>query len=709
MADLFYSEVYETVQNEIAARGIAGTFSRTTKDLDFMLGKIANVSLYAHKVHDLEVITPFFEIGGFKMREGGFLPTGPDGYLNNNAYRTPPYISSATTTIADNTRGFLNKATINIRIPDPADIDDFELVWCRPGRKVELTIQYPESAVLGGKFEIIPTETQVIAHDSGSATLHTVDFEGLIVGFEWNQLPDASYEATLHITGTSNIYTELSMKSFEQTATQEGKTAAAEKKLSFGTTQGFSSLATVGSTNAFKSEPASLTVARKLANSSPNVIKSVTAENFYTILNSEFDTVIKQKASEAGEEHLTDVKEAGQVASGWLWGNLYQRRDAPKEQKSSDDATRYISLGQLISFINIRYTSISPGDEILIWDSKSNPWPLLKSADPTRVLLWQGVSSNKTSTYKLENPDDGIGGVVEILHNVPQSQRSSGYLPSGATHSNTQEIYIAMSVIESIILEGAKKERYSIKDFLNQVGGEVLFQTGGAVNLKLTSPPMVGNKKLGYTLWTDVNFIGDVTSKKTTTMFKIPMFANSAGGTVVEDFKISAQLPDSARNLAFVLNEDPELISESEVAPYVSYMYADETLKDAMRNNWTTKHTNAKDALDRAEKEIAKSKFENEDEQTSYRSAIAHFLQYPMDTINESSLIGRPIFDISANLTLDGINGFKYGDVLQIEGIPERYNKYAVFCIVAVTHTVDPTGKWITNLNTIMRVRVDDK
>jgi hypothetical protein len=48
MSNIFYSQVDDAVQLELNARGNAGK-RRNTQDLNFMLGKIANVQLTAYK------------------------------------------------------------------------------------------------------------------------------------------------------------------------------------------------------------------------------------------------------------------------------------------------------------------------------------------------------------------------------------------------------------------------------------------------------------------------------------------------------------------------------------------------------------------------------------------------------------------------------------------------------------------------------------
>ena len=53
-------------------------------------------------------------------------------------------------------------------------------------------------------------------------------------------------------------------------------------------------------------------------------------------------------------------------------------------------------------------------------------------------------------------------------------------------------------------------------------------------------------------------------------------------------------------------------------------------------------------------------------------------------------------FEGDEPFTVDGINGFRFGDVFHFRGMPVRNKDSYVFCIDKVTHNVDQTGVWTT-------------
>jgi len=88
------------------------------------------------------------------------------------------------------------------------------------------------------------------------------------------------------------------------------------------------------------------------------------------------------------------------------------------------------------------------------------------------------------------------------------------------------------------------------------------------------------------------------------------------------------------------------------------------------------------------------------------RNALRKYIQYPTDKIQQSNKLAAPIFPFDVSFTIDGINGFRYGDVLQFEGLPIRYRINTVFSVINVTHTIGSNGIWTTNVRCIMRPKI---
>ena len=80
-------------------------------------------------------------------------------------------------------------------------------------------------------------------------------------------------------------------------------------------------------------------------------------------------------------------------------------------------------------------------------------------------------------------------------------------------------------------------------------------------------------------MYYDCNHIQNLTKNTPVQPYSVPMFANHPAGTVVRDFKFNGSLPSDASNLSYVLNQDTTEISESTIAPFLSYMYSANTVE----------------------------------------------------------------------------------------------------------------------------------
>ena len=188
------------------------------------------------------------------------------------------------------------------------------------------------------------------------------------------------------------------------------------------------------------------------------------------------------------------------------------------------------------------------------------------------------------------------------------------------------------------------------------------------------------------------------------------MFANHPNGTIVREFNLKAKLPNNAKTLAYVLNSDAN-VSEAQIAPFLQYMYgdrsedADQQLRDTLQA-YAENHFKYLNELEDAKIQLNENSTDDANIQ-NLRNALKKYLQYPRERISDSSLLGSPQFPYEVDITIDGINGFKYGDVLLFPGVPKRYIKNTVFFITNITHTVDTSGMWTTKISAQMRAKID--
>ena len=704
--DIFYSSVDKNLQSELTARATAGFTKRRTKDLDFMLGKVSNVEIRAYdgaipgddnivKDEDGQENHQFGIIGGKEVTVGSYLPTSQKtGFLVNDGpregYRIPPVITLVEINIGDHSMGLLNKASINITIPDPtADFDEFEKIWFRPGRHATVILEYPDSGIVttelkdgeqtGGLLdqESLPTTTQLeeqYPEDDISdiffdlRKMNRTRFDGVITSFTFTYQTNGSVECTISMTGTSNVYTEVSMLIPKEDDT-------------------------------------------------PDVNETKT---LYTQIKQDIAAI---RSTMSGINNGINYPDDEKTDQAIMWGELY-----PQEVDNQNNYD-YITLGYLINSLNNHVISkldtepdpVVKNPKVVCNDTvcKSRLYEFLVSADPSKIFLFPGKNNtstvNKYPDKKLDiTPTTGSADPKEYLPktymaNVPLEK--SGYQENKTAYPS--RIFIGVETVLKPILEDDSIK--TVNDFLKKISATIYKYTGGAVKMALISHPQLTNTLLYY----DSKYLGDDMASTNAAAFIIPMFAKEvvsetgntlSTGTIVLDAKISAKLPASLKNLSYALNQGTE-ISTSDVAPFVSFMYAEGDIKDPktqrgkLAEKYKSTHEKFIDQLRQA-KALFTDNPESKQNIKRLQQALVKYIQYPTDDISESNKLSAPIYPFEVELTIEGINGFKYGDVVHIPALPERYRTQTIFSVINVVHTVEATGIWNTKLKLIMRPNV---
>jgi hypothetical protein len=226
--------------------------------------------------------------------------------------------------------------------------------------------------------------------------------------------------------------------------------------------------------------------------------------------------------------------------------------------------------------------------------------------------------------------------------------------------------------------------------------------TSGAISLKLITHPEDQTVLAFY----DENFIGTPADKRGVEPYTIPM---TTTGTIVHDFQLKASLPDNVSSLSYVLNQDPSRVTTEDIGPYINYMYNsnDPTKVSAAEQLHANKHLEFINALT-----LAKSKFAetmvDKNLQDALDLAQKNYLSRPSPTLKEDMQRIAPIIPFDITFTIDGIHGFRYGDVLTFDVLPDKYKVNTVFSIVGVNHQVSQDSIWTTEIRCIMRPKVNE-
>lgn len=802
MSNIFYTEVDSNLQTELNARGKSGKV-RDNNSLNYMLGKIANVQVtaYAGTGSNDEVI---YILAGSSSRSGRFQPDqfltpqsfnedlikfyqskeqndfqiadavgqNPvvgEAYVSTNvlldtARRIPPYITDVSINIGDHSYGLLNKAAIEIVIPNvQRDLDIIEDVFFRPGRYIDIDIVHPESAIISKDEQnngillndnIIPNDEKlkelypgVVAKDLEklkieSRKMNQFTFKGLITNFDFSYTADATVIAKINLTGTSNVYTDLSMFTNSEDSKNESEQPKNYITVESGPVLETKSAETGSDyTSQFYEqlyEFVDLTINRTILETAAeqgnegidiNTVDAATSNTELTELLESLDSTVSEnlptfvltKISTFNKQQNTQTATDNWILKGDPWNNNPSNTVTTIPLLPSLHDLRYITLGGLISYINNKIL-ITKADEngvspVIICSDvacTSNYYNNLVSTDPKQILL---LPKNPDTKFDMNSYGDLVWFNDIIKDTTLTSETWPGIYETTKSADGIEEtniypsrIFINLSLIQELIYKISNEGRsaYNVKTFLAKISEEIMVHTGHAIDLKLVTHPSFPSQLL----FNDTKNIKPIIEPEkpyaNVEPYSVPMFANHPNGTICHSFSFSSKLPANAKNLAYVLNTSKE-VSESDIAPFLNFMYqAGSGEVDGINKfirKYKQKHIDLLNALNTARTNYGNDP-ESIESSKQLQGALFDYLKYPTDNIFDSQAQSAPTFPFETNFVIDGINGFRYGDVLQFNALPKRYRVNTVFSIIGLTHTINTTGKWTTDIKCIMRPRI---
>jgi len=819
--NILYTEVDSNLRNELDARASAGMFSKTTKDLQYMIEKIANVEIIAYEESDSDS-TIVGRLGGFTTRLGRFMPNGPEGYLQNQKYsitniefddagraaklnensfddaskRVGPYATTVDVTIGDHSMGLLNKASIALSIPNPKrDLDIVESTWFRPGRFVRIVIVHPESAVItrdetGGILTDIKNSIDVAQEKLIKSLkekkkqgadifipkkrtvlpkMNEVFFEGLITSFDFSFQANGAVDASLSLTGTSNVYTEVSMymnnTQSEQSKKEnkkkinenpvldpkvdtERKREILENIVSGSVLMSVSGDELITSASMLGATPDVLDQLKNTESASTSSSQfydafydnfTTTIESYKTITNFEYNSTDNRSimAPTGNNDTITDsfiLEGYSGTLSNFALPTAATGGPTPLII-TNEHFYKYVSLGHLIQYINDNIlTEINkkvPTANIYCDDSLcfSNYYKHLTSCIPEEILFLPpdyvtGKHSAKTS--ELIN-SYGTNVYYEFLTmqligsawkgsfgKIEETDANGNVITSDDNVIFPTRIFINIDTIREIIvgtdgkggISAGGSRGFNLKTFLSSISKKISYATGRAIDMSVMTHPDLTD----MLLYTDRKYSKSKSKSDTTKVepYHVPIYQDTGKGTLVRNFTLSATIPESVKNLSYVLNQKGEDISEEEIAPYVNFMYQKKDVNSINKayEEYTGRHKKAVIALSDARKEYGNHEGVIEKQHALYK-ALIQYIKYPADDIRVSNLLAAPIFPFTADFEIDGINGFRYGDVLQFDALPMRYRMNTVFSVISVSHNLTVNGEWTTNVKCIMRPSIE--
>ena len=823
MSNIFYDQVDKNLAEELNARGRAGKSDRSNAALNFMLGKIANARITAYTGNDstTPVVADYGILGGETVRSGRYLPSGKDGFLSNATYNTStitfgtgadgndianvvtsddyldntrrvgPILTQLSITVGDHSMGLLNKATVQISIPNPArDLEGVEATWFRPGRFVRIEIAHPDSALItmnstGGKLtpSTLPNVDQLKERyptwDINKildqiSYMNKYQFEGLITSFDFSYNEQMQVDATLNLTGTSNVYTDISMllpktntevktNPYDYVDNNVPATLISEADAAKLTTKPNAQLydaLDIIVTNALAAIPNGSTGTGLISLNIPSTITgsdvgNSAATDHFVLYGEPYDPLVNDdEYNSYATERTAELKElqtqidyfngllatpsgsknyptasidisrlqTQYTASNTIFTNVSSSN--VDETNPSTFYNRYITLGALTEIVNTYVVSKVAGsvsfskiicDDILCL---SNYLPEMVSCIPDEILFLPANASDTT----IENSEINQYGNLAYYNNAIDKNKIlnvQGYTKTWlggyqvvskdtTTVIYPSRIFINLEFIQTTLnfLSANNTKNFTIKSFFAAISDRIEYASGRSIQMKLVTLPTDESKLI----FADIKYINPTDSsikRETKLPYSVPMLANHPNGTIVKSFSFSAKLPESAKNLSYVLNQGDD-VTEQDIAPYLNYMYSnkDETALNAAIVKYREQHEIIVKQLRNTRTQLSLSPTQAEFIAALYKD-LTEYLKHPTPRLRDSQQLTAPIFPFDATFKIDGINGLRYGDILTFDALPLRYRVNTVFSVIGLTHTVTGDGQWETEVRCIMRPNIE--
>jgi len=173
------------------------------------------------------------------------------------------------------------------------------------------------------------------------------------------------------------------------------------------------------------------------------------------------------------------------------------------------------------------------------------------------------------------------------------------------------------------------------------------------------------------------------------------------------------------QGLMYAINSNPNA-SEEQIAPYMNFMYNNQLITRKDNVQITSSNVNSQSELKKLEEKYEKNHNDfkkaladakklfgdtptNIQLQEKLEGALKKYLQYPTPKLIDSSKLQSPVYPYEVSFTIQGVNGFRYGDSLQFDMLPQKYKTSTVFSIISIIHTINTSGEWTTAIKCIMR------
>ena len=375
----------------------------------------------------------------------------------------------------------------------------------------------------------------------------------------------------------------------------------------------------------------------------------------------------------------------------------------------------YLNLGKIVDFVNMLIDRLeNPGNtgplgSLFRVEVNGNPTahnPVIKSAFPIDVYFPDPTMGEYGPTLNPwgAGPGSFVAGPAGPM---PAGQVNLGYVLLGTDFvKNTYKNFVEKN--------SANIPYKNITSFFEEICKKINEATGDAYQITATlfeptdlaggAAPNNGRCILS---------IEDANLEKSLTNTVLPYdFGVNIFRPLIKNASISCKPPAASAAAAYTSARAGKAPTNVDVnnTPQSERSTQDQPLAGVALGAAAAPSTDAKGEIF-AKKDSAVSSGFNKSWGEQFRGLLQKYKKFQTDSgasgaSQDGHWLNAAIYPIDLTLTIDGINGFKFGDTLTCKAIPARYNTppwQIVFTVVKINHNIDDS-KWETTLTTKARI-----
>jgi len=622
-------------------------------------------------------------------------PTAPilelygSNYTKSNGTLKGAVLNSAEITSdgTNNNFGAILRITVNFTVFDKDELDNYMNSFLRPGADIGLEWGWTVDEFAGNKGK-----------DGTPVYVNKSDIRGTVFNFSFSAKEDGSWDCTLNAYGPSLM-------------TYGWNTDA---KHAENVTPDPTNFATYGLLEIFRAVQENLTFLYE-----NGVIVNEYCKKIYT------NQLTGYLGTNIGTQNIKTTFDNKTGPIFYVYKLLLERELGGGDTKFSNVA--YITLDNLINLINEKINfmskrkipnySFTQDNKNVCVGSKLNEYFLsagpaeafnvIKTVDNTIFPDEFGIESQFAFTTQRNGAKDEIIylalSLLESNEPFVQDLKSSN-IP--LQHLILINVNFILSEFNKILRGDKYLQDKKILSFLKSLFRQLEINTGGIIDLQI-NPERDANGNIISIIIS--NLLGDPENLADTIRpFEIPMMTK---GSIVRSMSIESKVPDA-------------IVTEVATLTRAGLSYGENTSEDSL--DIDKEEVDMRDLLDELKtlndrwinvissdgaRNSSSTKKWNEKIKSIYRKMAS--IQQTVTLNSDGGFLSKynifnlktAVFPIYLKLTLDGINGFLYGNAIKTNWLPKQYRDSRIYWTVTKIRHMIQNNDWTTELEAIYRVK----